>query len=158
MASDAERFPLEFPAGPLRRPILRSPDRGRLHRRCTCCVNRTDPIPYSAFRENQRVSHARGWIDAIVILDVVKADPDPANVTSRIGRSAKANKRVHLAHGALGAACQSEPDLAVPHPRFELVEQQQGLTVYIDIDAAVAFALLAGSYLRALQQGMQFCR
>jgi hypothetical protein len=48
--------------------------------------------------------------------------------------------------------------LAVPHPCFEVVEQEQGLPIHVDIDAAIAIAIGAGSDLNALQQVIELCR
>jgi hypothetical protein len=61
-------------------------------------------------------------------LDIVKADADFADVLGWIGRCPEANQWVHLAHEAFfSIVSQSEPHLAVPHPCFEIVDQEQGL-------------------------------
>jgi len=91
-------------------------------------------------------------------LDIVKADPDFADVLGWIGRGPEANQWVHLAHEAFfSTVCQSEPHLAVPHPCFEVVDQEQGLPIHVGIDAAKASAIGAGSDLHALQQVMELC-
>jgi hypothetical protein len=79
----------------------------------------------------------------------VKADPDFASVTGRVGRCSKADKGVHFAHKALGTGCWSEPDLAMPYPRFEVVEEEQGLSIHVPIGVAVALAIRAGCDLNA---------
>jgi hypothetical protein len=99
------------------------------------------------------------WIDAAIILDIVKADADFADVLAWIGCRSEANQRVHLAHEAFfSTVSQSEPHLAVPHPRFQVINQKQGLPIYVDVDAAVAIAIGAGSDLNALQQVIELCR
>jgi hypothetical protein len=94
-------------------------------------------------------SDARWWINATVILEVVKADSDFADVTGRVGRCSKADKRVHFAHKALGTVCWSEPDLAMPYPRFEVVEMEQGLSIHVHVEAAIALAIRPNSDLNA---------
>ena len=101
----------------------------------------------------------RDWIDAAILLDIVEADADFADVLGWIGRGPEANQRVHLAYEAFFRTVgQSEPYLAVPHPCFEVVDQEQGLSINIDVDAAIASAIGAGSDLHPLQQVMEFCR
>ena len=99
------------------------------------------------------------WIDAAIILDIVKADADFADVLGWIVRCPEANQWVHLAHQAFfSIVSQSEPHLAVPHPCFEVVEQEQGLPIHVDVDAAIALAIGPGGNLHALQQVMELCR
>jgi hypothetical protein len=94
-----------------------------------------------------------------IILDIVKADADFADVLGWIGCRPEANQWVHLAHEAFFSIVrQSEPHLAVPHPCFEVVEQEQGLPIYVDVDAAVTLAIGSGGDLHALQQVMELCR
>src|SRR5215218_4044550 len=117
-------------------------------------------IPFHPWASrNYEPLHLRDWIDAAIILDVVKADADFADVLGWIGCRPEANQRVHLAHEAFfSTVSQSELHLAVPHPRFEVVDQKQGLPIDIDVDAAIAIAIGAGSDLHALHQVMELCR
>jgi hypothetical protein len=99
------------------------------------------------------------WIDAAIILDIVKADADFADVLGWIVRCPEANQWVHLAHEAFfSIVSESEPHLAVPHPCFEVVDQEQGLPIHVDVDAAIALAIGPGRDLHALQQVMELCR
>lgn len=93
------------------------------------------PIPQLCFREIEPL-HLRCWIDTAIILDIVKADADFADILGWIRRCPEANHRVHLAHEAFfSAVCQSEPHLAVPHPCFEVIDQEQGLPIHVDVVA-----------------------
>jgi hypothetical protein len=100
----------------------------------------------------------REAINAVVVQEVMKADPDPADVMGGIGCRSQADKRIHLADEASGAACRSEADLAVPHPRLEVIEEEQGLRIDVDIDMPVTFSVPAGRYLNARQKMMKFLR
>jgi hypothetical protein len=92
-------------------------------------------------------------------LDIVKTDADFADVLDWISCGPEADQRVHLAHEAFfSIISQSEPDLAVPHPCFEVIDQKQGLSIDIDVDAAIAIAIGPDSDLHALQQVMELCR
>jgi hypothetical protein len=92
-------------------------------------------------------------------LDIVKADADFADVLGWIGRGPEADQRVHLAYEAFfSIVSQSEPHLAVPHPGFEVVDQEQGLPIYVDVEAAIALAIGSDSDLHTLQQVMELCR
>jgi hypothetical protein len=110
-------------------------------------------IPFHTWASrNYEPLHLRCWIDAAIILDIVKADADFADVLGWIGRCPEANQWVHLAHEAFfSIVSQSEPHLAVPHPCFEIVDQEQGLPIYVDVDAAIALAIGPDSNLHALQ-------
>src|SRR3712207_3876861 len=78
-------------------------------------------------------------IDATVILDVVKADADFADVAGWIGCRPEADQRVHLTHKAFfSLVSQPEPHEAVPYPCFEFVEQEKGLPIHVNIEAAIA--------------------
>jgi hypothetical protein len=103
-------------------------------------------------------SHARRWVNAVVIQKVVKADTDFAGVAGRVSGGSKPDKQVHFVHEAIVRACQSEADLALPHPRFEVVEKEQGLSIHDYVDAAIAFAIFAGGDLNAFEQVREFCR
>jgi hypothetical protein len=100
---------------------------------------------------SRKPSRLRCRINATVILDVVKADADFANVLARISRCPKANQHIHLAHKACGTICLSDPDLAGAHSRLEVIEHEQGFSIDVDIDVTLAFAIRAGTNLEALQ-------
>ena len=87
---------------------------------------------------------------AAPILEVVKADADLADMMRWVSCCAQTNQNVHLAHEAFGSVCQSEPHLAMPPPRLELVEQEQGLPIHVDVDAAITLAPQAGHDLHVL--------
>jgi hypothetical protein len=46
----------------------------------------------------------------------------------------------------------------MPHPRFEVIEEEQGLGVDVDIDVTVAFAILSGCHLNACQKMLELRR
>ena len=100
---------------------------------------------------SRKPSRLRLWINATVILDVVKADADFANVLARISRCPKANQHIHLAHKACRTICLSDPDLAVAHSRLEVIEHEQGFPIDVDIDVTLTFTIYAGIDLDALQ-------
>src|SRR5215213_3222886 len=92
-------------------------------------------IPFHTWASrNYEPLHLRCWIDAAIILDIVKTDADFADVLDWISCGPEADQRVHLAHEAFfSIISQSEPDLAVPHPCFEVIDQKQGLSIDIDV-------------------------
>ncbi len=96
------------------------------------------------------------WIHATVILDVVKADADFANVLAWISRGPKANQHIHLAHKACRIIGLSDPDLAVTHSRLEVIEHEQGFSIDVDIHVTLAFAICVGTNLDTLQQMLEF--
>ncbi|MBB3021347.1 hypothetical protein FHR70_004443 [Microvirga lupini] len=75
----------------------------------------------------------------------------------RISRCPEANQNVHLAHEACSIVCQSEPNLAVPNPGFEVVEQEQGFRVYVEVEVAKARAVRTGCDLQTLKQMTALC-
>jgi hypothetical protein len=46
----------------------------------------------------------------------------------------------------------------MPHPRFEVVEVEQGLRIDVEIDAPVTFAVSAGCHLNARQKILELGR
>ena len=59
---------------------------------------------------------------AAILRNIVEADPDPTDVTRRVGCAAQADDRVHLAPDAADAV--RKPDLHWPMPgaSFELIQ------------------------------------
>ncbi|MFC5483955.1 hypothetical protein [Microvirga aerilata] len=100
----------------------------------------------------------RFWINAAVIQKVVKADPNFADVAGWVGRCSKADKDIHFAYEAFSLVSQSELDLAMSHPRFEVVEKEQDLSIHVHVDAAKALPIRAGRDLNAFQQVGELCR
>jgi hypothetical protein len=97
-------------------------------------------------------------VHATVILNIVKADANLADMPSRVGRSAQANQHVHLAHEAFATGRRPEPDPTVTHPSLEVIEQEQGFCVHIDVGLATARTLRMGGDLQVLQQRIKIRR
>src|SRR5215217_4625784 len=97
-------------------------------------------------------------VHATVILNIVKADANLADMPSRVGRSAQANQHVHLAHEAFATGRRPEPDPTVTHPSLEVIEQEQGFCVHIDVGLATARTLRMWGDLQVLQQRIKIRR